>query len=41
MVVVFLNTTKTALDVSLPDGKFYQVAHLPERAILTLLIHEN
>jgi glucosylceramidase len=41
MVVVLLNTTKTALDVSLPDGKIYQVVHLPERAILTLLIHEN
>lgn len=41
MVVVLLNTTKTALDVSLPDGKIFQVAHLPERAILTLLIHET
>ncbi len=41
IVVVLLNTTKTALDVSLPDGKIYQVVHLPERAIITLLIHEK
>jgi glucosylceramidase len=40
-VVVLLNTTKTSLDVSLLDGKVYQVAHVPERAMVTLLIHEK
>jgi glucosylceramidase len=40
-VVVLLNTTKTSLDVSLLDGKGYQVAHVPERAMVTLLIHEK
>jgi glucosylceramidase len=41
IVVVLLNTTKTGFDLSLPGDKIYQVIHLPEKAIITLLIHEK
>jgi glucosylceramidase len=40
-VVVLLNTRKNAFDFSLLIQEIYQVVHLPERAIVTLLIHEK
>ena len=40
-VVVLLNTTKTAFDLSLPYAKNFQVVQLPERSIITLLIDEK
>ena len=40
-VVVLLNTTKTAFDLSLPYAKIFQVVQLPERSIITLLIDEK
>ena len=40
-VVVLLNTTKTAFDLSLPYAKIFQVVQLSERSIITLLIDEK